>query len=115
MAVTSGTNETQQVMDAVWELLLPNMKPASLLHEQPSAAVDLAALLSALQIEPPRCIRSSTLESTLSSQVYKLEGKELDSGTLEVSFNGNEAVLTIQNCSVRQSSLWKRLFASQQK
>jgi CubicO group peptidase (beta-lactamase class C family) len=108
LVVTSGTNETQQVMDAVWELLLPAMNSAPILQEHSSAAADLAAQLRTLQIVPPRCIRSSTLESTLSGQVYKLEANELDSDTLEVSFSGNEAVVTIQDRSVRQSVVFGR-------
>ncbi|QSF47734.1 serine hydrolase [Paenibacillus tianjinensis] len=108
VVITSGTNDTQQVMDAVWELLLPAMKSAPLLQEEPSAVADLAAQLSTLQIEPPRCIQSSSLESSMSAQVYKLEANELDIDTLEVSFSGDEAVLTIQEKSGRQSLVFGR-------
>lgn len=108
VAITSGTNDMQQVMDAVWELLLPDMKSAPLLQEQPSAAADLAAQLSTLQIVPPRCMRSSTMESSLSGLVYQLEANELDIDTLEVSFSRNEAVLTIQGKSGRQSVVFGR-------
>ena len=108
VAVTSGTNEMQQVMDTVWEFLLPAMKSAPLHLEQSSAAAELAVQLGSLKILPPRCKRTSTLESSLSGQVYQMEANEMGTDTFQVSFSGDEAVMTTHGSSGTQSIVFGR-------
>ncbi|MHA6532378.1 serine hydrolase domain-containing protein [Paenibacillus sp. BAC0078] len=95
VAITSGTNNMQRIMDAVWDHLLPAMKSEpETLPDNPAAAA-LADQLNSLSLNPPEEQRSSELEKVLSGQIYKLEENMYNLETFAIAFSGTEAILTL--------------------
>ncbi|WP_277470906.1 MULTISPECIES: serine hydrolase [unclassified Paenibacillus] len=98
VAITSGTHQMQEVMNAVWELLLPalnDIQPE--LGQQASAAEQLAGQLRSLSIIPPEIKPLSALESSINGQTYQLESNDLQIDALSISISDNEARLTLQD------------------
>lgn len=108
VAITSCTDDMQEVMNSVWDILLPAMKPAEEFPQDTASASDLAARLDQLAIHPHRVTSTSRLEERLSGQIYKLDTNPLQMETLAVTFNGEEARLDIQGNWGRQSVLLGR-------
>lgn len=96
VAITSGTHQMHEVMNAVWELLpaLNDTQPE--LEQQASAAEQLAGQLRSLSIMPPNIRSFSALESAVNGQTYRLESNDLRIDSLAIAFGDNEARLTIQ-------------------
>lgn len=94
VAITSGINDMQSVMNAVWDHLLPAMKPEPLAPDSASAtAVNIR--LSNLELLPPRMIPSSVHEESLNNKVYRLDNNELALDSFSISFEPSGAVLTL--------------------
>ncbi|MNB82021.1 6-aminohexanoate-dimer hydrolase [compost metagenome] len=98
IAITSGTNKLQEVMNAVWELLLPGMsgeeEPAAL---HPAAADLLSEQLSSLRFDPPAVMTVSDAEAGMKGLIYHMEPNEYQLETLSVTFISNEARLTLNS------------------
>jgi len=86
VAITSGVRNMQQVMNLVWEKLLPAMKPGRL-PENPAARHKLEARLAALKVKFPSGSASSPLSSSVSGKWF--EFSENDRGVKAVSFDFN--------------------------
>ncbi|WP_410511471.1 serine hydrolase [Paenibacillus sp. BR2-3] len=97
IAITSGTNDMQGVINAVWEHLLPAMQPEPISPFDASAAANTTAQLNLLTIHPPTLQLSSSLEETISGKLYKLDDNEQQWHSFSISFNNNEAAVTLQN------------------
>ncbi|WP_340008805.1 serine hydrolase [Paenibacillus sp. FSL K6-0276] len=94
VAITAGTNSIQGILNEVWEHLLPNMKEAPLQEDQTSTA-NLIDKLQNLSIDPPQLQLSSILEEQINGQTFKFENNQFSLATLSISFNNNEAELTL--------------------
>lgn len=94
LAMTSGTNDLQGVMNAVWDYLLPAMQPSTLSPDQDSHA-KLAAELEGLIIRFPRLQLDSPLEATVSGKEYELEDNDQHWKSLSISFEDNAAVVVL--------------------
>jgi CubicO group peptidase (beta-lactamase class C family) len=86
VAITSGVRNMQQVMNLVWDKLLPAMKPARL-PENPAARRVLEARLAALKVKLPSGSPSSPKSSSVSGKWF--EFAENDRGIKAVSFDFN--------------------------
>lgn len=96
VAITSGTQQMQEVMNAVWELLPALKDTQTELEQQPDAAAHLANQLRTLAITPPVIRSFSAWESAVNGQTYRLESNDLQIDSLTIAFSDNEARLTIQ-------------------
>ncbi|CAM4500673.1 CubicO group peptidase (beta-lactamase class C family) [Paenibacillus endophyticus] len=96
LAMTSGTNDLQGVMDAVWDHLLPAMKQEPLPPDE-SAQAKLAAELKSLTLPIPQLQMDSRLEETVSGNVYSLEDNNEHWNKVVISFAGNQASFVISN------------------
>ncbi|MCL6603717.1 MAG: beta-lactamase family protein [Paenibacillus sp.] len=98
IAITSGTNDMQGVMNAVWEHLLPAMKEGSIVVEDATeAAANLAIQLNSLAMDPPQLQPSSSMEDVLNGKVYSLDENEQKLVSISISFTSSEAKFIIHN------------------
>ncbi|WP_054027723.1 serine hydrolase domain-containing protein [Bacillus sp. FJAT-28004] len=95
LAMTSGTNDLQGVMDAVWDHLLPAMELSPLTPDQDSSA-KLAAELQNLNLPLQRIQSDSPLEAAITGNEYKLEDNEQHWKSISMSFENNKAVITLR-------------------
>jgi CubicO group peptidase (beta-lactamase class C family) len=86
VAITSGVRNMQQVMNLVWDKLLPAMKPGRL-PENPAARRQLEARLAALRVKFPNGSASSPISASVSGKWF--EFAENDRGIKAVSFDFN--------------------------
>lgn len=95
LAMTSGTNDLQGVMDAVWDHLLPAMEPSLLSPDQDSQA-KLAERLEGLALEIPRLQPNSPLEATITGNKYLLEDNAQHWKSISLSFEDDQAVVVLR-------------------
>jgi hypothetical protein len=86
VAITSGVRNMQQVMNLVWDKLLPAMKPGRL-PENPAARKQFEARLAGLKVKFPSGAASSPISSSVSGKWF--EFPENDRGIKAVSFDFN--------------------------
>lgn len=86
VVITSGVRNMQQVMNLVWDKLLPAMKPGRL-TENPAARRQLEARLAALRVKFPTGTASSPISASVSGKWF--EFTENDRGLKAVSFDFN--------------------------
>jgi len=86
VAITSGVRNMQQVMNLVWDKLLPAMKRGRL-PENPAARRQLEARLAALKVKFPSGAASSPISVSVSGKWF--EFPENDRGITAVSFDFN--------------------------
>ena len=91
VAITSGVRNMQQVMNLVWDRLLPAMKPGRL-HENAAARRQLQARLAGLAVKFPGGTPSSAT-SSVSGKWF--EFSENDRGIKAVSFDFNSVSPTL--------------------
>ena len=98
VAITSGVRNMQQVMNLVWDKLLPAMKPGRL-HENAPARRQLQARLASLAVKFPGGTSSSPTSANVSGKWF--EFSENDRGIRAVSFDFNPAspTLTVRTAS----------------
>ena len=92
VAITSGVRNMQQVMNLVWDKLLPAMKPGRL-AENPAARRQLEARLATLKVKFPSGSASSPLSASVSGKWF--EFAENDRGIKAVSFDFNSTSPTL--------------------
>lgn len=92
VAITSGVRNMQQVMNLVWDKLLPAMKPGRL-RENPSARRQLEARLASLAVKFPNSAATSSVSGDVSGKWF--EFSENDRGIKAISFDFNSAVPTM--------------------
>ncbi|QJD84951.1 serine hydrolase domain-containing protein [Cohnella herbarum] len=95
IAITSGLNDMQAVLNEVWTHLLPGMGPAPLPANAESAAA-LAERLGQLSLPAPQLAVSSPRENEFNGQ-YQLEENSLRLETFSIGFDDNEATFKIKD------------------
>ena len=93
VAITSGTRNMQQVMNLVWDKLLPAMKHGRL-PENAAARRQLEARLAALKVKLPNGSASSPIAASVSGKWF--EFADNDRGIKAVSFDFNSSTLTVR-------------------
>jgi hypothetical protein len=86
VAITSGVRNMQQVMNLVWDKLLPAMKPGRL-PENSAARRQLEARLAALKVKSPSGAATSAISANVSGKWF--EFAENDRGIKALSFDFN--------------------------
>ncbi|KAE9133831.1 hypothetical protein PF010_g2674 [Phytophthora fragariae] len=90
LAITSGANDMQAVLNAVWEHLLPATGPDPLSPER-DMQQKLDDQLQKLILHPPQQQAKSPLEQTISGKTYQLEENDLQLTSFAVEISGNSA------------------------
>ena len=98
VAITSGVRNMQQVMNLVWDKLLPAMKPGRL-AENPAARKQLEMRLAGLKVKFPTGSPSSPISLGVSGKWFDIE--ENDRGIRAVSFDFKSTApsLTVQTAA----------------
>jgi hypothetical protein len=100
LAITSGVQDMQAVMNLVWEHLLPNMNSDQALVPDQSAYDALEGKLGSLAYEPPQGATSSTIVGEINSKAYTLEENNLGLQSIAFDFNSADCVVTMSFPSV---------------
>ncbi|WP_227872084.1 serine hydrolase domain-containing protein [Paenibacillus albus] len=99
IALTSGTNDMQGVLNGIWTHLLPALNDET--SAAASTAEDAAALnskLARLTLEPPRIIaEEASTESKVNGRRYVLEENSLQLTALTIQFEADAALVTIES------------------
>ncbi|MCL4507842.1 MAG: beta-lactamase family protein [Chloroflexi bacterium] len=96
LAITSGVSDMQQVLNAVWDILLPAMQPASL-PEDPTAQADLNRKLVTLALAPAQGQAHSPLAAHVSGKTYALEPNEQKAQSVALTLNHDSFTFSVRD------------------
>lgn len=95
LAITSGLNDMQAVLNVVWDCLLPAMGSAALPADEVTQAA-LASKLANLAIPLPEGIRSSSLEAKLNGRRFQLGENKAGVTAVTFAFDNQRVVCTVE-------------------
>lgn len=95
LAITSGVENMQSVLDQVWTRILPAMAENPL-PEDPATQQALSAKLNGLTLPFPEGAESSALAARVSGQRYQIEANDQGVEAVSFVFDGTGSVLTIE-------------------
>jgi CubicO group peptidase (beta-lactamase class C family) len=95
VAITSGVRNMQQVMNLVWDKLLPAMKPGRL-PENPAARRQLEARLTALKVKFVSGSASSSISSSVSGKWFEFADNDRGIKAVSFDFNSTSPSLTVR-------------------
>jgi CubicO group peptidase (beta-lactamase class C family) len=98
LAITSGTNDTNGVMNAVWQHLLPAIAGGAL-SENPSAQGTLTNRLRALSLRMPAGEASSAMAADVSGRRYAMGANAQGITSVQLDFSGAAPSLTIEDAN----------------
>ena len=98
VAITSGTRNMQQVMNLVWDKLLPAMKPGRL-PENAAARRQLEARLAALRVKFPSGSATSPISASVSGKWFEFGDNDRGVKAVSFDFNSNAPVLTVRTAA----------------
>ncbi len=95
LAITGGLSDMQNVLDKVWEHLLPAMGTDPL-PADPVAQGELTGALAGLALPMPDGQRSSPRMEGWSGQLYELEPNDLGFERVVITFDGDRTTLSLR-------------------
>jgi CubicO group peptidase (beta-lactamase class C family) len=95
VAITSGVRNMQQVMNLVWDKLLPAMKSGRL-PENPAARRQLEARLAALQVKFPSGAATSPTSASVSGKWFEFPDNDRGIKALSFDFNSTSPALIVR-------------------
>jgi CubicO group peptidase (beta-lactamase class C family) len=98
VAITSGVRNMQQVMNLVWDKLLPAMKPGRL-PENPAARRQLEARLAALKVKFPNGSATSPISSSVSGKWFEFSENDRGIKAVSFDFNSTSPVLIVRRAA----------------
>ena len=98
LAITSGVADMQQVLNVVWECLLPEMTPSPLVANAQTQEA-LQQKLNTLAIPPLAGQPVSPLAASVSGKVFSLADNELNIESLSFDFTDDACTLTINGAN----------------
>ncbi len=98
LAITSGVNDMQSVMNAAWEYLLPEIEPAPLLRINNVGAA-LEQKLASLALHLPIGKAASPLAKQVSGKLYRMKENNLKVKSVSFDFNESETTFHIQGAA----------------
>lgn len=96
LAITSGLDDMQQVLNLVWDILLPAM------DAEPSSADDQSRLsekLASLSLPPLKGSTSSPIAAQVSGQIYRAEANHLNIETITPRFSDSGCTVTFNTAA----------------
>lgn len=98
LAITSGVGDMQQVLNLVWDRLLPAMGPAPLVAD-PAEQAALQERLSGLKIDPPAGAAASPLAAQVSGRAYRVEENQMGIQSVSLDFSGGGCILHVEGAA----------------
>jgi CubicO group peptidase (beta-lactamase class C family) len=98
VAITSGVRNMQQVMNLVWDKLLPAMKPGRL-PENPAARRQLEARLAALKVKSPSGAATSPISASVSGKWFEFADNDRDIKAISFDFNSTSPALIVRTAA----------------
>jgi len=98
VAITSGVRDMQQVMNLVWDKLLPAMKPGRL-PENPAARRQLEAQLAALKVKFPSGAASSPMSGSVSGKWFEFPENARGIKAVSFDFNSTSPALIVRTAT----------------
>ena len=98
VAITSGVRNMQQVMNLVWDKLLPAMKPGRL-PENPAARRQLEARLASLKVKFPSGSASSAISANVSGKWFEFTDNDRAIKAVSFDFNSSVPSLTVRTAA----------------
>jgi CubicO group peptidase (beta-lactamase class C family) len=98
VAITSESIDTKTTMQIVWDVLLPEMKPASLPGDK-IAHETLVKELEALKYDPPLLATSSPLIDKIAGKEFILEKNPFNAKSVSFDFMGDNCIFTLKEDS----------------
>ena len=99
VAITSGVRNMQQVMNLVWDKLLPAMKPGRL-PENAAARKQLETRLTGLSVKFPTGSSSSNVAPKVSGKWFEIPENDLGIQAVSFDFNGGSPTLITRTGNV---------------
>jgi hypothetical protein len=96
LAITSGLQDMQAVLNLVWEHVLPAMQ-AETLAEDGAAQAQLTAKLAKLALPPQTGEASSAMAARVSGTTYHMDANELQIESLRFDFSGDGCTLALRD------------------
>ncbi|QCR23912.1 serine hydrolase [Pontibacter sp. SGAir0037] len=96
IAITSETHDMQAILNQVWDILLPGLKPAAL-PQNATAQKALKQKLATLTLLPPKTSISSPIASKVSGKTYKVQENPLYIDTVSFIFNKDKATVKFKD------------------
>lgn len=94
LAITSGLDDMQAVLNLIWEHILPSMN-TSVLADEESTQKALEQKLSSLKLYPPKGQSSTNTSERISDKLYKLEENNHGIQSLSLGFNNDSCSFRI--------------------
>ena len=101
LAMTGGIDTEQELLDIVWEQLLPAMQPASLADDT-TAHNALKETLSNLVYPPVEGDTSSTLAAQISGRTYLADKNDLNIESIRLNFMESSCTLHVKVDNIEQ-------------
>lgn len=101
LAMTAGTDDTQTVLNIVWEQLLPAMQPTPL-PENSLAHAQLQQKLAQLSLPSPQGQSSVAMAARVSGRTFVCEPNQQYAQSLMFNFNDAGAQITLQDSAGNQ-------------
>ena len=98
VAITSGVRNMQQVMNLVWDKLLPAMKPGRL-PENRAARRQLESRLAALKVKFPSGSASSSISANVSGKWFEFPDNDRGIKAVSFDFNSSSPALIVRTAA----------------
>jgi hypothetical protein len=97
LAITSGLDNMQAVLDNVWEHLLPTMAAADALPRAEDHGEALRNRLETLAIQPPQHRPTSPIAEQVSGRPYRISGGPIESGKVTFQFGDSQTSIVLDD------------------
>lgn len=94
IAITSGINDMQKVLNVIWECLLSAMSSEELTENIEDQA-ELEEKLKSLELVHPKGLKNSPTAEKISNKQYKIEDNELNIQNISFNFDENSCTLEV--------------------
>lgn len=95
VAITSESISTKDTMQIVWDVLLPEMKDASL-QKNIADHSQLVNELKSLKYDPPKIASASPTASMISGKEFKLDTNEFNAKSVSFTFDEDKCIFTLK-------------------
>jgi CubicO group peptidase (beta-lactamase class C family) len=98
VAITSGVRDMQRVMNLVWDVLLPAMKPGPV-PDDPAGRQKLSARLGGLTLRPASGFATSPLAPAVSRKWYTFPENDRGVSAVALDFDGPSPTLLVRSAA----------------
>lgn len=95
LAITAGTKKKQNILDAVWDILLPSMEDAPL-REDEILQEQLQQKIASLRLVPVKGQTKMSFATQISGRPFRVKSNLRNIETITLNFNQSSCVITFQ-------------------